>query len=92
MPSPSAMMIFTGGRCVSSFTFISYSNARKKGQFLQFLLKIAEKEGNTDQEIWYYGTYPVLGGNTSKWSEDCTNWSDHFLDDLLNLSVISIGR
>ena len=22
----------------------------------------------------YYGTYPVLGGNTSKWSEDCTNW------------------
>ena len=32
------------------FSFSSYSNARKKGQFLHFLLKIAEKEETTDLE------------------------------------------
>jgi len=32
----------------SVFPFISYQNARKKGQLLHFLLKIAEKEGKTD--------------------------------------------
>jgi hypothetical protein len=32
----------------SGFSFIHYSNARKKGQFLHFLLKITEKEGKTD--------------------------------------------
>ena len=26
------------------------------------------------KDIWYYGTYPVLGGNNSKWNEDCKNW------------------
>jgi len=29
------------------FSFISYYNARKKGQFLPFLLKITEKRGKT---------------------------------------------
>jgi len=33
---------------LTSFSFISYLNARKKGQFLHFRLKIAEKEGKTD--------------------------------------------
>ena len=30
------------------FPFISYQNARKRGNFCIFLLKIAEKEGKTD--------------------------------------------
>jgi len=44
---------WTTGRFFLSLPFIfpsfSLQNARKKGQFLQFLLKIAEKEGKTDQ-------------------------------------------
>lgn len=23
------------------------------------------------KDVWYYGTYPVLGGNASKWNENC---------------------
>lgn len=26
------------------------------------------------KDVWYYGTYPVLGGNASKWNENCKNW------------------
>ena len=33
----------------SVFSFISYQNTRKRGQFVHFLLKIAEKKGKTDQ-------------------------------------------
>ena len=28
----------------------------------------------TGSQLFYYGTYPVMGGNWSRWNEDCTNW------------------